>query len=63
MENNNGLSDFIKFAYSKGKVKNAEEAFKEYPPENEWHKGKIENVIKEDQEDYSIYKIGDIVIV
>lgn len=35
-----GLSDFMKFAYAKGKV---DEAFEEYPVENEWHKGRIEN--------------------
>lgn len=29
------------------KVKELKEAFEEYPVENEWHKGKIENVIKE----------------
>ena len=29
------------------KVKEAKEAFKEYPVEEEWHKGKIQNIIKE----------------
>ena len=36
------LSEFLKIAYKYGKVKNLEEAFKEYPVEEEWHKGKIE---------------------
>ena len=38
-------------------------AFKEFPVEEEWHKGKIENVLNEDCEIYSIYEIGDIVFV
>ena len=52
------LSDFIKNAYKLGKIK---DVFLEYPPEEEWHKGSIENVISEDQREYLIvYKIGDI---
>ncbi len=62
MENNN-LSEFMKIAYKKGKVKDIKEAFKEYPVENEFHKGKIENVLKEENLEYSYYKIGDIVFV
>ena len=45
------------------KVKDIKEAFKEYPVENEFHKGKIENVLKEENLEYSYYKIGDIVFV
>lgn len=63
MKNDNELSEFIKIAYSKGKVKSAEEAFKEYLPENEWHKGKIENILKEKKEEYNLYEVGDIVFV
>lgn len=37
------LSDFLKTAYKHGKVKDLKEAFKEFPVEEEWHKGKIEN--------------------
>lgn len=40
----NNLSDFLKFAYSKGKVKDINEAFNEYPVDEEIHKGKIENI-------------------
>lgn len=58
------LSDFLKTAYKYGKVKDLKEAFNEFPVEEEWHKGKIENVIKEDSEVYNIeYRIGDIVFV
>lgn len=46
MKEDDGLSDFMKFAYSKGRVKNVDEAFKEYPVEDEWHEGKIENLMK-----------------
>ncbi len=57
------LSDFLKIAYEHGKVKELKEAFKEYPVEEEWHKGKLENVLKEDNKSYNSYKIGDIVFV
>ena len=39
------LSDFLKTAYKYGRVKDLEEAFKEFPVEEEWHEGKIENVL------------------
>ena len=58
------LSDFLKIAYKYNRVKDLEDAFEEYPVEEEWHKGKIENILKEDSEDYNIsYNIGDIVFV
>ena len=58
------LSDFLKTAYKYNRVKDLKEAFKEYPAEEEWHKGNIENVLNEDGESYNIdYKIGDIVFV
>lgn len=58
-----GLSEFLKIAYKYGKVKDLEEAFEEFPVEEEWHKGKVENVLKEDNEKYEYYNIGDIVFV
>ena len=57
------LSDFLKMAYEHGKVKDLKDAFEEYPVEEEWHKGKIENVLKENSESYNFYEIGDIVFV
>ena len=58
------LSDFLKIAYKYNRVKDLKEAFEEYPVEEEWHEGKIENVLKEDTEDYNIsYNVGDIVFV
>ena len=57
------LSEFLKTAYKYGKVKDLEEAFEEFPVEEEWHEGKIENILNEDSEIYSIYEIGDIVFV
>ncbi len=47
-----GLSDFLKIAYEHGKVKDLKEAFEEFPVEEEWHKGKIENVLKEGSESF-----------
>lgn len=49
------LSDFLKFAFKSGRIKDVEEAFKEYPPEEEGHKGKIENVLREENEEYKRY--------
>ena len=57
------ISDFLKFAIESGRIMDVEEAFKEFPPEEEWHKGKIENVLRENNEEYTLYKIGDIVFV
>ena len=57
------LSDFLKIAYKYGRVKDLEEAFKEFPVEEEWHKGKVENVLNENSEKYNYYSIGDIVFV
>ena len=44
--NQDGLSDFMKFVYAHDGVKDLSEAFKEFPPEEEWHEGKVEKVIK-----------------
>ena len=60
---NNQMSDFLKFAYEKGKVKELDEAFVEFNPKDEWHEGKIENVLNEDKHNDSTYSIGDIVFV
>lgn len=40
------LSEFLKIAYKYDRVKNLEEAFEEFPVEEEWHKGKVEKVLK-----------------
>ena len=58
-----GLSEFLKVAYKYNKVREVSEVFEEYPTEEEWHQGKIENVLKEDEVAYNIYDIGDIVFV
>ncbi len=57
------LSDFLKVAYEHGKVKELKDAFEEYPVDEEWHKGKLENVLNEDNTSYNHYEIGDIVFV
>lgn len=61
----NEMSDFLKFAKEKGKIRDVSEAFEKYPVEEEWHKGKIESLsyLKEKNEIYNIYEIGDIVFV
>lgn len=60
--------EFLKEVLKYGKIKPVEEAFKEFPVEEEIHKGRIDSYIKvaEDNEEYSInikYKVGDIVFV
>ncbi len=55
-------SEFIKLAKEKGKIKNVQEAFQQYPVEDEWHKGRVDQV-KEETQEYTIYDIGDIVFV
>lgn len=58
------LSDFLKTAYKYDKVKEVKEAFEEYPVQEEWHQGKIENVLEESEEIYNTnYNVGDIVFV
>lgn len=61
------LSEFLKLAYRHNKVRTLQEAFEEFPVEEEWHKGKAENVLNALREDEEIYKtnyaIGDIVFV
>ena len=46
-----------------GRIKDASEAFIEYPVEEEWHKGDANNFIKEETEKYGEYSVGDIVFV
>ena len=48
------VSDFLKIAYKYNKVRDIKEAFEEFPIEEEWHKGKIENVLREETVTYSI---------
>ena len=57
-------SDFIKKAYSIGRVKDSSEAFKDYPREEEWHHGDAIGLIGESKVEYlAKYSIGDIVYV
>ena len=57
-------SDFIKKAYDMGRVKDASEAFKDYPPEEEWHHGDAIGLIGESKVEYlTKYSIGDIIYV
>ena len=59
------IKDFLELAKKSGRIRDVKEVFVEYPVEKEWHKGKIENIfqLNEDNEEYCIYEIGDIVFV
>jgi len=66
MKKEDGLSDFLKIAYKYNKVRDLEEAFEKYPVAEEWHKGNLDNVLKETDEIYRIlnnqilFKIGKV---
>ncbi len=53
MKNDENVN-FIEIAKQKGKIKDLKEAFIEYPVEEEWHKGNIENLLSlaEESEEY-----------
>lgn len=58
------MSDFLKKAYELGRVKDLSEAFKEYPPEEEWHHGDIDYFINDENVSYGDeILVGDIVFV
>lgn len=63
--NNKNMNEFLQIAEQNGRIKDIREAFFDYPVEEEWHKGKIENLVflKEESQEYTLYKIGDIVFV
>ena len=58
-----GYSEFLAFAYRKGKVREIREAFEEYLVLEEWHEGKRNSFVQEEEELYSIYHVGDIIFV
>ena len=43
------LSDFLKIAYKYNRVRKLKDTFEEFPVEEEWHKEKIENVLKKEK--------------
>ena len=63
--NNKNMNEFLQIAEQNGRIKDIREAFFDYPVEEEWHKGKIENLVflKEESQEYTLYNIGDIVFV
>jgi len=63
MKSDKKEENFIEKEYRKGNIKDVSEAFKKYPVKEEWHEGKIENVLKEVKAIYGPYTVGDIVFV
>ena len=55
--------EFIKKLKQSNRIKDAHEAFKEFPAEEEWHKGDEKSFLKEETEIYGEYNKGDIVFV
>lgn len=62
---NDKKDEFLKIALKSGKIRDIKEAFREYPVDEEWHQGRIENILQlqEEGQDYYLYKVGDIVFV
>ena len=56
-------SEFLEKLKKSGRVKDISEAFKEFPAEEEWHKGDPNSFLFEETEKYGEYEIGDIVFV
>ena len=55
--------EFFERLKKSGRLKDVSEAFKEFPPEEEWHKGDSSSFFSEETEKYGEYEIGDIVFV
>ena len=55
------MNEFIKKAKEQGRVKNIEEAFKDYPVSEEIHQGNSEYYVAEKIIKYGRYEIGDII--
>ena len=56
-------SEFLEYALKSGRVKPLEDAFIEYPVEEEDHKGNAYYYLNEDKSEYNKYSVGDIVFV
>lgn len=56
-------NDFLEYALKSGRIRPLEDAFKEFPVEEEDHKGNAYYYVKEDGEPYNKYSVGDIVFV
>lgn len=57
------MEDFLEKAKREGRIKPASDAFREYPVDEEIHKGQVDYFLEEETETYSEYSVGDIVFV
>lgn len=58
------MTDFLKKAIEKGRVRPVEEAFEKNPVQEEEHQGKLDYYVREDELPYNQeYFVGDIVFV
>ena len=55
--------ELIKKLEEQKRIKDLSEAFKEFPVQEEWHKGDEASFLEEEKEKYGEYNIGDIVFV
>ena len=55
-------SNFIKYAEDQNRIKPLKDAFKDYPVEEEWHRGRPDFFIEESEEKEE-YDVNDIVFV
>lgn len=56
-------SDFLEYALKSGRIRPLEDAFEEFPVEEEDHKGNAYYYVKEENGKYNKYSVGDIVFV
>lgn len=54
---------FLEYVLKSGRIRPVEDAFDEFPVEEEEHKGNAYYYLKEDEEEYNKYSVGDIVFV
>ncbi len=54
---------FLEYALKSGRIRELDDAFDEFPVEDEDHKGNAYYYIEEEKEEYNKYNIGDIVFV
>ena len=59
----NEEDSFLNYALNSGRIKPFEDAFDDFPVEEEDHKGNAYYYIEEEQEEYNRYSVGDIVFV
>lgn len=59
----NEKNEFLEYVLKSDRIKPMEDAFEEFPVEEEDHKGNAYYYLQENEEEYNQYSVGDIVFV